>query len=91
MNKLFSLTLSFPPAEFHGLWESLVYDMEIKQKVRQWWCESKARGVPSCVSYSRPVQLLDYAETTLIFSDRGVDANVISWNRVLLLHGQRFS
>lgn len=32
-------------------------------------------------------QLLDYAATTLLFSDRGIDANVISWNRVVLLHG----
>lgn len=62
------------------------------------------------------MQLLDYAQTTLLFSDRytighrivsvfielcmglvyevycyqyrGVDVNVISWNRVILLHGE---
>ena len=33
------------------------------------------------------VQLLRYAETTLLFSKRGVDPLVISWNRVVLLHG----
>lgn len=33
------------------------------------------------------MQLLDYAETTLLFSDKGVDPNIISWNRVVLLHG----
>jgi len=32
-------------------------------------------------------QLLNYAQTTLLFSDKCVDANIISWNRVVLLHG----
>ncbi|XP_077862003.1 pachytene checkpoint protein 2 homolog [Saccoglossus kowalevskii] len=31
--------------------------------------------------------LLHYAATTLLFSDQNVDCNVISWNRVILLHG----
>ncbi|KAJ8041863.1 Pachytene checkpoint protein 2-like [Holothuria leucospilota] len=31
--------------------------------------------------------LLHYAMTTLLFSDRKVDPSVISWNRVVLLHG----
>jgi hypothetical protein len=30
--------------------------------------------------------LLSYAATTLLFSDRGVDANLVSVNRMLLLH-----
>ena len=34
-----------------------------------------------------PFQLLSYAETTLIFSERGVNPLIISWNRVILLHG----
>ncbi|XP_030045926.1 pachytene checkpoint protein 2 homolog [Microcaecilia unicolor] len=52
-----------PSAEFHGLWESLVYDTEVKS------------------------HLLDYVITTLLFSDKNVDSNLISWNRVVLLHG----
>ncbi|XP_069769429.1 pachytene checkpoint protein 2 homolog isoform X1 [Narcine bancroftii] len=52
-----------PAGEFHGLWESLVYDSEVKS------------------------QLLDYVSTTLLFSDRNVDSNLIAWNRVVLLHG----
>ncbi|ELU08640.1 hypothetical protein CAPTEDRAFT_163622 [Capitella teleta] len=32
-------------------------------------------------------ELLQYAATTLLFSDRNIDCNVISWNRVVLLHG----
>ncbi|CAI8038856.1 Pachytene checkpoint protein 2 homolog [Geodia barretti] len=51
-----------PNLEFHGVWENLVYDTDIKEK------------------------LLNYAETTLLFSDRGVDSNVVSCNRVILLH-----
>ncbi|KAG9476050.1 hypothetical protein GDO78_002883, partial [Eleutherodactylus coqui] len=29
----------------------------------------------------------DYVTTTLLFSDRNVDSNLIAWNRVVLLHG----
>ncbi|MBV97245.1 Pachytene checkpoint protein 2, partial [Eschrichtius robustus] len=50
-------------AEFHGLWDSLVYDVEVKS------------------------HLLDYVMTTLLFSDKKVDSNLITWNRVVLLHG----
>nr|AHB51067.1 pachytene checkpoint 2-like protein [Nodipecten subnodosus] len=32
-------------------------------------------------------QLLNYATTTLLFSDRQVDSNIITWNKVVLLHG----
>lgn len=33
------------------------------------------------------MQLLDYVTTTIYFSDKNVDSNLISWNRVVLLHG----
>ncbi|EHH26370.1 hypothetical protein EGK_16323 [Macaca mulatta] len=52
-----------PAAEFHGLWDSLVYDVEVKS------------------------HLLDYVMTTLLFSDKNVNSNLITWNRVVLLHG----
>ncbi|XP_062322805.1 pachytene checkpoint protein 2 homolog isoform X1 [Osmerus eperlanus] len=52
-----------PAAEFHGIWESLVYENGVKK------------------------QLLDYVSTTLFFSDKNVDSNLIAWNRVVLLHG----
>ncbi|XP_057691316.1 pachytene checkpoint protein 2 homolog isoform X2 [Corythoichthys intestinalis] len=52
-----------PAADFHGLWESLVYDSGVK------------------------TQLLDYVTTTIYFSDKNVDSSLISWNRVVLLHG----
>ncbi|KAI9448287.1 thyroid receptor-interacting protein 13 [Lactarius indigo] len=32
-------------------------------------------------------RLLDYIYATVLFSDAGVDFNVVSWNRVVLLHG----
>ena len=32
-------------------------------------------------------KLFDYVRTTLLFSDRSIDSNIISWNRVMLLHG----
>ncbi|XP_068180236.1 pachytene checkpoint protein 2 homolog [Antennarius striatus] len=52
-----------PAAEFHGIWESLVYENGIK------------------------MQLLDYVTTMIYFSDKNVDSNLVSWNRVVLLHG----
>ncbi|KAF8898173.1 P-loop containing nucleoside triphosphate hydrolase protein [Gymnopilus junonius] len=33
------------------------------------------------------MKLLDYIHATLIFSDANVDLNLVSWNRVVLLHG----
>ncbi|MEE6520122.1 hypothetical protein FKM82_017922 [Ascaphus truei] len=33
------------------------------------------------------LELLDYVTTTLLFSDKNVDSNLIAWNRVVLLHG----
>ncbi|XP_014671431.1 PREDICTED: pachytene checkpoint protein 2 homolog [Priapulus caudatus] len=32
-------------------------------------------------------QLLNYALTTLLYSDKQIDSNIISWNKVILLHG----
>ncbi|XP_073728734.1 pachytene checkpoint protein 2 homolog isoform X2 [Misgurnus anguillicaudatus] len=52
-----------PAGEFHGIWESLVYEEDIK------------------------THLLDYVTTTIFFSDKNVDSNLIAWNRVVLLHG----
>lgn len=48
---------------FFGLWESLVYDDNIKEN------------------------LLDFAETMLHFSRKNVDQNIVSCNRLILLHG----
>ncbi|CAE6471588.1 unnamed protein product [Rhizoctonia solani] len=32
-------------------------------------------------------RLLDYIYATLVFSDANIDPNIVSWNRVVLLHG----
>ncbi|KAF0387780.1 Thyroid receptor-interacting protein 13 [Gigaspora margarita] len=32
-------------------------------------------------------RLLDYVYTTILFADRNVNSNIISWNRIILLHG----
>jgi hypothetical protein len=32
-------------------------------------------------------ELLKYTTTTMLFSDKNVDSSLISWNRVVLLHG----
>ena len=54
---------TLPAAEYDGLWESLVYDDEVKPR------------------------LLRYVSTAMRFSQLGVDARVVQWNRVVLLHG----
>ncbi|CAE6443166.1 unnamed protein product [Rhizoctonia solani] len=33
------------------------------------------------------MRLLDYIYATLVFSDANIDSNIVSWNRVVLLHG----
>ncbi|KAH7343398.1 thyroid receptor-interacting protein 13 [Rhizoctonia solani] len=33
------------------------------------------------------IRLLDYIYATLVFSDANIDSNIVSWNRVVLLHG----
>ncbi|CAH0589957.1 unnamed protein product [Chrysodeixis includens] len=54
---------ALPSQEFHGLWESLIYDTKLKEDT------------------------VRFVETAFEFADRGVDSNVIGWNRVVLLHG----
>lgn len=54
---------NLPAKEFDGMWESLIYESGLKQR------------------------LLRYAASALLFSEKGVDPFVISWNRIILLHG----
>lgn len=53
-----------PSIELEGVWESLIFDHSIKQR------------------------LLDYVSTGLLFSSRGIDANLVNFNRLILLHGE---
>jgi SpoVK/Ycf46/Vps4 family AAA+-type ATPase len=52
-----------PSKDFQGLWNSLIFDDDIKSN------------------------LLDYISSSLLFSDKKVNADLVSWNRVVLLHG----
>ena len=52
-----------PGAESEGLWESLIFDMDIKDA------------------------LLQYAASAMLFAKANVDPTIVSWNRVVLLHG----
>eukprot|EP00475_Leptophrys_vorax_P001850 TRINITY_DN11036_c0_g1_i3.p2 TRINITY_DN11036_c0_g1~~TRINITY_DN11036_c0_g1_i3.p2 ORF type:complete len:138 (+),score=13.82 TRINITY_DN11036_c0_g1_i3:379-792(+) len=56
-------SFSLPSEEYHGLWESLVYETGIKQR------------------------LVRYATSALLFSEKGVNCQLVSWNRVVLLFG----
>ncbi|EOY20892.1 hypothetical protein QUC31_007081 [Theobroma cacao] len=52
-----------PAKEFDGMWESLIYESGLKQR------------------------LLRYAASALLFTEKGVDPFLVSWNRIILLHG----
>ncbi|KAJ0047518.1 hypothetical protein Pint_15547 [Pistacia integerrima] len=52
-----------PAKEFDGMWESLIYESGLKQR------------------------LLRYAATALLFTEKGVDPFLVTWNRIVLLHG----
>ncbi|KAL4193372.1 hypothetical protein AMTRI_Chr06g176530 [Amborella trichopoda] len=52
-----------PAREFDGLWESLVYETGLKQR------------------------LLRYTASALLFTEKGVNPCLVSWNRIILLHG----
>ena len=54
-----------PSEEYQNLWESLVYDSDVKLK------------------------LLNYSVETVLFSKLNVDDNLVSWNKVILLHGKK--
>ncbi|KAK9246300.1 P-loop containing nucleoside triphosphate hydrolase protein [Lipomyces tetrasporus] len=52
-----------PCRNIDGLWESLVFDEDIKHR------------------------LLHFMSTIMLFSDRQVNHKIVSWNRIILLHG----
>lgn len=52
-----------PNRRFDDLWDSLIFEGEIKN------------------------QLLDYASTAMLFSEKKVNSSIITWNRVILLYG----
>ena len=56
-------TWMLPHRDFHGLWESLHYENEIKS------------------------DLLSYCQTAMYIAGKKVDQKMVSWNKVILLHG----
>ncbi|KAJ3217187.1 Pachytene checkpoint protein 2 [Dinochytrium kinnereticum] len=62
-NTISSTIVSLPSRSLEGLWESLIFEGDILQK------------------------LLNYVSTSMLFADREIDANIISFNKVILLHG----
>lgn len=61
-SKAFSI-LPLPSKSLHGLWDSLIYDEDI------------------------PERLLNSVQSGLLFADLGIDSNLVSWNKLILLHG----
>ncbi|XP_062563215.1 pachytene checkpoint protein 2 homolog [Armigeres subalbatus] len=52
-----------PARDFHGIWESLIYEEDLKH------------------------DLLSFMQTTMLFSRKKVNSNLIACNRLILLHG----
>lgn len=73
-----SVVTLLPHAKFDGVWDSCVPAVSR--------CASAPRLYFSDKSNVKQA-LLDYITTTLLFSDKTVDSQIISWNRVILLHG----
>lgn len=46
-------------------------------------------SLPCSLLYDGSIKrsLLAYAQSAFLFSNKGVDTNLISWNRVVLMHG----
>nr|CAD7257372.1 unnamed protein product [Timema shepardi] len=76
-----ALHWTLPSAEFEGLWESLCLEPGLKEKL------ANTLVVLSSTAEDREIKLLSYVSTMLLLSDRGVDSNIITCNRVVLLHG----
>jgi MoxR-like ATPase len=49
--------------------------------------EFEGQWASLCFDTAVKQQLLDYCSTAMLFSERGVDANLVACNRVALLHG----
>lgn len=70
--------------DFHGIWESLVYDEDVKANVipqRNFHLIAASELCEYDFVVFRSVRLRGISYV------RSVDSNVISWNRVILLHG----
>lgn len=73
-----------PAAQFVGLWENLIYETGLKEKVRRGVCIVFIYGFIKEIIF---FQLLKFALSALMFSEHRVDTNVIACNRLILLHG----
>ena len=70
--------------------EETTEDDESTTAYTQWELPAKEfDGLWESLIYDTSVQnyLMSYAETALLFATRAVDSNLISWNKVVLLHG----
>ena len=70
-----------PHANFVGLWESLHYDDIL--------VSSTSPNIVPDSNWCGPTKssLISYSKTALLFSDCGINHNLVTWNRVILFHG----
>eukprot|EP01063_Lacrimia_lanifica_P006928 TRINITY_DN14392_c0_g1_i1.p1 TRINITY_DN14392_c0_g1~~TRINITY_DN14392_c0_g1_i1.p1 ORF type:complete len:442 (+),score=154.72 TRINITY_DN14392_c0_g1_i1:33-1358(+) len=90
--------LPLPNASLVGLWESLCYDDDADaadaaaDALQHLSISPSAPARNSTTPHPQwcgalKAKLLDYCSTSLLFSDAGVDPNVVGWNKVVLFHG----
>lgn len=73
-----------------GAAEEMADDSDDVPACKQWILPSvEFDGLWESLIYEDDLQfrLLDYAATMMLFSDRMVNSKLVSWNRVILLHG----
>ncbi|KAF9151155.1 Pachytene checkpoint protein 2, partial [Mortierella sp. AD011] len=68
---------TLPCNELEGVWDRLLTDDAILSAL---WSSLIFED-------QLQVKLLEYVRTTMLFSDKNVNPDLISWNRVVLLHG----
>nr|KAJ3420795.1 Pachytene checkpoint protein 2 [Polyrhizophydium stewartii] len=75
-----------PCAELDGQWERSVSKRDLEQS--EVGINDRHTACLSLVfDESLPLRLLDFVYSSLLFSDRGVDTNLVNISRVILLHG----
>ena len=80
-----------PAREFHNLWDSLVYEDDIKSRLLQYAstvgfltpCMHSQNDEPEVQSTRKFAFMLQ----AISFGEKGVDSRLVSFNRTVLLHG----
>lgn len=79
-----------PSREFHNLWESLLYEEDIKARLLHYASTVRPsvlalNALLLCAVTSRLIT--EVCHQALLFGEQGVNSHLVSFNRTVLLHG----